>query len=174
MTIRVILAAAAVAALAGCGASVDTTGKLSIGHKTLSVSAVPFTFEYPLAFREATDASVAKANALAVVGPGANSYIAVRRNGPAMSLAALERQARTALGGAIVSSGRERHSGIAMVAVTIRDTGGAALGLRSTIYGFSFARASWLIECHSTAADRQKIAAGCAQALDSIQERTAS
>ena len=88
---RLSVLVASLIVLAGCGGSVSVNekGKVSVGHKTLSTAAVPFTFEYPLGFREATDASVKAINALAVVGPAADSYLAVRRNGTAMTVAGL-------------------------------------------------------------------------------------
>lgn len=174
--IRVACLGAVLAALAGCGTSVsvDTKGNIAVDHKTLDVTGVPFTFQYPVDYQEATDASLRSINALAVVGPAADSYIAVRRNGRVtLSVKALEAQARRALGDAILATARETHSGIPMVVMTVADTGGAAKGLHSTIYGFSTAGASWLIECHSAAADRSALTAGCAQALGSIKQRSA-
>ncbi len=170
--IPVLLAAGAALALAGCGTSVsvDTKGGIAVGHKTMRATGVPFTFRYPVEFREATDASVAAANALEVVGPDADSYLAVRRNGDTeMSVAALERQARRTLGDAVLSTARERHAGIPMVAITVGDASGSDRGLRSVIYGFSGAGASWLVECQSTSAQRDAIATACTQALDSLR-----
>lgn len=163
----------AAAVLAGCGSSVsvDTEGKVAIDHKTLSVAEVPFTFEYPTDYQEATDESLASVNALAVVGSEPQSYIAVRRNSrTAMSLDALERQARRALGESVLGDVRETHSDIPMVAITVEDTGGEAVGLRSTIYGFSLAGSSWLIECHSTESEREALSDACRHALDSIEQ----
>lgn len=172
-SLAVVAFAALCPVLAGCGgsASVDTKGKIAVGHKTLSVSGVPFTFEYPVDFQEATDESAKSINAVAVVGPEANSYIAVRHNGDQpMSPGALERQARRALGESILTAVRETHAGVPMVAITVADTGGQALGLRSTIYGFSAAGGTWMIECHSTRAQRKVMTAACRQTLDTIKE----
>lgn len=170
---RLSVLVASLIVLAGCGGSVSVNekGKVSVNHKTLSTAAVPFTFEYPLEFREATDASVKAINALAVVGPAADSYLAVRRNGTAMTVAALERQARRALGASLLAAKRETHSGLPMVAITVADEGGGDAGLRSTIYGFSLGGSSWLLECHSAAADRATIDAACAKALDTIKPK---
>jgi hypothetical protein len=173
MTVRAsVLGVIASLTVAACGSSVsvDDGGTAGAGHRTLSDPDVPFTFEYPVTFREATERSAAATSALVVVGPAANSYLAVRLNGMRpLGPDQLERQARTALGPAIERSSREEHSGMPMVAMTVADTGGEALGLRSTIYGFSLAGRSWLLECHSAAADREAIAAACRQALDSVR-----
>ncbi len=163
---------AAVAALTGgCGGeiSVDSTGGVSVNDKTLDIAEIPFTLRYPVAFREATDASLKEINALAVVGPSPDSYVAVRRNGTeAMSLSALEAQARRALGNSIAGVARGRHSGIGMIAITMRAAGD---GRWAKIYGFSLAGATWLVDCRSTRADLSAMRSGCARALDSIEPR---
>ena len=142
-----------------------------MGAKTLNVASFPFTFRYPTSFQEATDSSVKTAHAVALVGiPGEDSYIAVHLNGKGvMSLDALEAQARHGLGASVLATARERHAGIAMVAVTTSVTGRP--DLQATMYGFSASGRTWLIECRSNASNRASMKQWCLQALDSLKPR---
>jgi hypothetical protein len=159
--------------LAGCGGSVSVNdkGQVAVGAKTLDIPSIPFTFRYPVAFQEATDASVTVAHAVAVVGvPGEDTYIAVHLNGKtAMSIDALEAQARRGLGASVLATARESHGGIAMVVVTTRVA--ERPDLRATLYGFSAGGRTWLIECRSNAGNRESMKQWCAQALDSLKAR---
>ena len=142
-----------------------------MGAKTLDVASIPFTFRYPTAFQEATDSSVKAAHAVAVVGvPGEDTYIAVHLNGKGvMSLDALEAQAHRGLGASVLATARERHAGIAMVAVRTSVT--ARPDLQATMYGFSASGSTWLIECRSNASNRASMKQWCVQALDSLKLR---
>lgn len=168
-----IILLAIILGVAGCGGSVSVNdkGQVAVGEKTLDVAALPFTFRYPGAFQEATDASVEATHSVAVVGiPGEDSYIAVHHNGSVpMTLDALEAQARTALGAGVTRTGRVRHGAIEMVSVT---TGVAGEGdVSSTMNGFPAAGGTWLIECRSNAANRARMAEWCSRALDSLKLR---
>lgn len=159
--------------VAGCGGSVsvDNKGNVTVGAKTLNVAALPFTLRYPGSFQEATDASVAGAHSVALVGvPGEDSYIAIHLNGKtAMSLDSLEAQARSALGTDVTGTSREVHAGIPMVAVRTRVSGHP--DLRATMYGFSSGGRTWLIQCRSNEANRASMTQWCRQALDSLKPR---
>ncbi len=74
------------------------------------------------------------------------------------------------MGANVISAARESHTGIPMVAVTTRVAGRP--DLRATIYGFSAAGGTWLIECRSNAANRESMKQWCAQALDSLKRRS--
>ena len=176
VAMRVSSALAVVAVIlpaSGCGGSVSVNdkGQVAVGEKTLDVASLPFTFSYPGSFQEATDASAGATHSVVVVGiPSEDSYIAVHHNGSApMSLGALEAQARRALGSSVTATGRARHGGIEMVAVTTRVTGGRDLS--ATMNGFSTARDTWLIECRSNLANRKLMARWCSHALDSLKLR---
>jgi hypothetical protein len=164
---------ASIALMGGCGGSVSVNdkGQVAVGEKTLDVASLPFTFSYPGSFQEATDASVKATHSVAVVGiPSEDSYIAVHHNGSApMSLDALEAQAHRALGTSVTGTGRASHAGIEMVAVTTRVAG--AGDLSATMNGFSTARDTWLIECRSNLANRERMAQLCSHALDSLKLR---
>jgi hypothetical protein len=174
---RLAVSSAAVIAAAalggGCGASVSVNdkGQVAVGEKTLDVASLPFTLRYPGSFQEATGASAAATHSVAVVGiPGEDSYIAVHKNGSApMTASALEAQARKALGTNISSSGRARHGGIEMFALTTPVAGTGDLS--ATMNAFSTSHATWLIECRSNPANRQRMAQWCAAALDSLKLR---
>ncbi|HEX7610746.1 MAG TPA: hypothetical protein VF380_08740, partial [Solirubrobacteraceae bacterium] len=116
LTVSIPVAVVAALLGVGCGASVSVNdkGQVAVGEKTLDVATLPFTLRYPGAFQEATDTSAKAAHSVAVVGiPGEDTYIAVHKNGSVpMTLAALEAQARTALGTSADASGRARHGGI--------------------------------------------------------------
>jgi hypothetical protein len=161
------------AALASCGGSVSVNnkGQVAVGAKTLDVAAIPFTVRYPVSLQEATDASLKAAHAVALVGvPGEDTYIAVHLNGETtMSLDALEAQARRGLGASVLAAARESHGGIGMVAVATRVS--SRPDLQATMYGFSAAGRTWLIECRSNAANRESMKQWCAQALDSLKPR---
>jgi hypothetical protein len=158
---------------AGCGGavSVNNKGQVAVGAKTLDVPSLPFTFRYPVDFQEATDASLNATHSVAVVGiPGEDSYIAVHLNGRTpMSLDALQAQARGGLGATVISTARESHAGIPMVAVTTRIAG--RRDLIATMYGFSLLGSTWLIECRSSTPNRASMKQSCAQALDSLKSR---
>jgi hypothetical protein len=157
----------------GCGTSVSVNnkGQLAVGAKTLDVASLPFTFRYPVSFQEATDASVKATHSVAVVGiPGEDSYIAVHLNGNTpMSVDVLEAQARQALGAAVISTARESHAGITMVAVTTRVAGRP--DLKATMHGFSTSGRTWLIECRANIANSESMKQWCVQALDSLKLR---
>jgi hypothetical protein len=161
----------------GCGGSVSVNdkGQVAVGAKTLTVASLPFTFRYPVSFQEATDASVEATHSVAVVGiPGEDSYIAVHLNGNTpMPLDVLEAQAHQALGANVISTARESHAAIPMVAATTPATTRVAgrPDLSSTMYGFSGAGRTWLIECRSSIANRESMKQWCAQALDSLKSR---
>lgn len=167
------MALLAMVVLAGCGGSVSVNdkGQVAVGAKTLTIASLPFTFRYPVSFQEATDASVEATHSVAVVGiPGEDSYIAVHLNGSTpLPLNSLEAQAHQALGANVISTARESHAGIPMVAVTTRVTGRP--DLRATMYGFSTAGRTWLLECRSSIANRESMKQWCAQALDSLKSR---
>jgi hypothetical protein len=172
-TLHLIALLSATALIAGCGGSVSVNdkGQVAVGAKTLDVASIPFTLRYPVAFQEATDASVRAAHAVAIVGvPGEDSYIAVHLNGETtMSLDALAAQARRGLGASVISTARETHAGIPMVAVTTHVSGRP--DLRATMYGFSAGSGTWLIECRSNTGNRDSMKRWCAQALDSLKLR---
>jgi hypothetical protein len=172
--LRVSALLGTVVLIAGCGASVSVNnkGQVAVGAKTLDVASLPFTLRYPVSFQEATDASVKATHSVAVVGvPEEDSYIAVHLNGNSpMSLDALESQANRALGADLISAARESHAGIPMVAVATRVAGRP--DLRATMYGFSLAQRTWLIECRSNTANRESMKQWCAQALNSLKRRT--
>jgi hypothetical protein len=173
LTVSGAVAVAAVMLAGGCGASVSVNdkGQVAVGEKTLDVASLPFTLRYPGAFQEATDASAKAAHSVAVVGiPSEDSYIAVHKNGSVpMTLEALEAQARRALGTSVTGAARARHGGIEMFSLTTRVAGEG--DIRATMNAFSTAQATWLIECRSDPANRERMAQWCSHALDSLKLR---
>ena len=102
--------------------------------------------------------------------PGEDTYIAVHKNGSVpMTPAALEAQGRTALGTSAGASGRARHGGIEMFALTTPVAGEGDLS--ATMNAFSTSHATWLIECRSNRANRERMAQWCSRALDSLKLR---
>jgi hypothetical protein len=172
-TLRLITLLVLVGMVEGCGGSVsvDTNLNMTVGAKTLDIATLPFTFHYPGSFQEATEASVQATHSVAVVGvPREDSYIAVHLNGDTpLSLKELEAQAKRALGSNVISTARETHAGILMVAVATRVSGRPDLS--ATMYGFSSAGRTWLIECRSNSANRESMKQWCIQALDSLKSR---
>jgi hypothetical protein len=73
------------------------------------------------------------------------------------------------LGATVISTARESHAGIPMVAVTTRIAG--RRDLIATMYGFSLLGSTWLIECRSSTPNRASMKQSCAQALDSLKSR---
>lgn len=151
--------------------SVDNKGNVTVGAKTLSTPALPFTLRYPGSFQEATNATVAETHSVALVGiPGEDSYIAIYLNGKTrMSLDSLEAEARRALGTDVIGTSREVHAGIPMVAVATRVSGRP--DLKATMYGFSLSGRTWLIQCRSNEANRASMEHWCRESLDSLKSR---
>lgn len=162
---------AAVLLLPGCGGSISVDGDgISVNKKTLDVAEVPFTLEYPTDFSSATDESVKKLKAAAVVGSGEQSYIAVRRNGSEpMSLEDLAQQGRVALGNDVLDIERLTASEIDMVALTVDDSARGAAWRK--LHAFSLPDSTWIIECRAAKDDMESMGEACDQALGSIEER---
>lgn len=174
-TIKTIcwLSAAVVLALsmAACGASVSVDEKgVSVDSKTYDVAALPFTFKYPVDFREGTDASIRGFRfGRGLVGlPGTESYMLVLSNDSRREKTIAELQREAVASGAQATM-HETHSGMPMLKAVLPDTD--PKGRRGVQYAFAAGGATWLIQCVAEDAQRETIDAACKRAIDSLQLR---
>jgi len=158
---------AAVLALAGCG------GSAKPAERTLHAPRLPFTFDYPVAFRATAPA---QGPILALVALDPRDALAVRRTSaseldPSQYLEGL--RAGFARQGLRATLRRERHAGRDMGVLSVdvpasNPAAGGAGPLRTTSYFFAGGGGTWQLECRS-ATRRPEVDRACAHALSTLR-----